>query len=428
MKHWWKILALCLVCSTSAIIFTGCVENEISASDDKIVEEQIVDENNIIDDGDQSVTDHPNDTENNTDDGNNTKQEDPQNNVTLVPNDDESTTGEDSNQTPNDGIGNETPTPHDENNDDNNNQVGDNSNEGEPGEPEDPQEPKAPHQHTPSETWTVTADATCEKDGTKVLYCTECGEIIEIQTIEATGHSYTHYVTEPTCTAGGYTTHACTRCGHSYIDTETKALGHDYEHVVTDPTCTEAGYTTHTCTRCGGTYTDSETLALGHEFDDETHHCTRCGIADPDYVDPDYVDPDALMQNPANTYWYFTYGSKNRIIAFYFTEYNENIKQGKYCAFKGEIENGKFIKYADPQSAKSDYNGTYDIIKSNGEYSIHFHDDYCQNYNENHDGTYVYDFTLTFDKNTYTLIDENEYSDYNLIYKNKTITFGGYAD
>ena len=60
---------------------------------------------------------------------------------------------------------------------------------------------------------------------------------------------------------------------------------HNHTPVITNPTCTEQGYTTWTCT-CGDSYVDTYKDALGHDFGVNEKTCTRCGIANPNYVEP----------------------------------------------------------------------------------------------------------------------------------------------
>ena len=109
--------------------------------------------------------------------------------------------------------------------------------------------------------WTVTEQPTCTEVGERERYCS-CGEK-QTSSLAATGHSYTHVVTDPTCTEQGFTTHTCAGCGDSYVDTYVKVTDHSYTAAVTPPTCTEKGFTTHTC-HCGDSYVDTYVDALGH--------------------------------------------------------------------------------------------------------------------------------------------------------------------
>ena len=176
------------------------------------------------------------------------------------------------------------------------------------------------HEETAGD-WEVTQEPTCTASGTRVRYCTICGELLETETIPALGHDMGPWevVKEPTTTETGLKQRACARCGYTeteiipvhthtpgewttvqepsctepgtreryctgcgvVVDTETiPALGHDYHETVTEPTCTEGGHTTHICSRCGDAYTDSPVAALGHDYVNGI--CTRCGAEDPD--------------------------------------------------------------------------------------------------------------------------------------------------
>lgn len=124
------------------------------------------------------------------------------------------------------------------------------------------------------------------------MKCSTCGEIIDTQVIEATGHDYT-YITlkEATCTTNGKRGYTCQNCGDCYSET-ILATGHiesDWE-VETAATCTTDGLKVIKCEVCGEIL-DSETiLATGHNYVSEvtkeatceedgvlTYTCTDCG-------------------------------------------------------------------------------------------------------------------------------------------------------
>ena len=64
---------------------------------------------------------------------------------------------------------------------------------------------KTVHTHTPSE-WTVKVQPTCTEDGSEVIVCTECKELLDSRTIEKLGHEEGEWLTiEPTCTETGRT-------------------------------------------------------------------------------------------------------------------------------------------------------------------------------------------------------------------------------
>ena len=151
--------------------------------------------------------------------------------------------------------------------------------------------------HDYSEEWIVDKAATCTADGSKSHHCSRCDDKSDITVIDAHGHSYESFITEPTCTEDGYTTHTCTICKDIYTDAVVEAFGHAYGEwvVITEPSCTKTGVEKHTCERCGSV--ESKTVeALGHNYSTEwivdkeatctedgskSHHCSRCeGKAD----------------------------------------------------------------------------------------------------------------------------------------------------
>ena len=78
--------------------------------------------------------------------------------------------------------------------------------------------------------WTVTEDATCEKNGNKERVCDLCGDV-ETQTIPATGHTeVTDAAVEATCTVDGKTEGShCSTCKKVLKEQNViPALGHDY--------------------------------------------------------------------------------------------------------------------------------------------------------------------------------------------------------
>ncbi len=142
--------------------------------------------------------------------------------------------------------------------------------------------------------FTVTVEPTCTTVGKKEATCS-CGDVLE-ENVDATGHSYSHVVTDPTCIAKGYTTHTCADCSDSYIDTYTDEVDHSWNipaptceagqectvcHTTTDKrghnyelsgsteaTCTAAATKTYTCQNsgCGDTYTQDEGAPKEHNI------------------------------------------------------------------------------------------------------------------------------------------------------------------
>ena len=145
-------------------------------------------------------------------------------------------------------------------------------------------------------------DPTCTETGlTEGKHCSRCNEIlVEQETIDALGHSFTDYISNgnATCTEDGTKTAKCDRC--DVTDTVTdkgSALGHDevIDEAV-EPTCTETGLTEGKhCARCDEVLVKQEVVdALGHSFTDyisngnatctedgtKTAKCDRCDVTD----------------------------------------------------------------------------------------------------------------------------------------------------
>ena len=147
----------------------------------------------------------------------------------------------------------------------------------------------------------VTKEADCENAGTKQIVCTDCGEVISTETIDALGHDMGEWKESkaPTCEAKGVETATCTRCGK----TETRdvdALEHKFGEwkETKAPACEVKGEETSTCALCGKTET-RDVDALDHKFGEwketkapacevkgeETSTCALCGKTETRDVD-----------------------------------------------------------------------------------------------------------------------------------------------
>jgi hypothetical protein len=90
--------------------------------------------------------------------------------------------------------------------------------------------------------WTVAIPETCETNGSKVKYCAKCNEIVAVEAILATGHSYNEGVitVDPTCEIEGVMTYTCFNDdSHTYTE-KIDALGHEYDND-DDTTCNACG-------------------------------------------------------------------------------------------------------------------------------------------------------------------------------------------
>lgn len=113
--------------------------------------------------------------------------------------------------------------------------------------------------------WQVTLLPGRTTEGTRVLNCTKCGEVMGTESIEPTGESHssshkkskkhTHSYTvsdekEATCTEAGSKIYTCS-CGASYMET-IAAKGHDFSKTeVEEATCTTEGKVWKECATCG---------------------------------------------------------------------------------------------------------------------------------------------------------------------------------
>lgn len=153
--------------------------------------------------------------------------------------------------------------------------------------------------------WTVIKKATCTTAGSQSHTCTICGKT-ETATIPATGHSYGDWVItkEATCLSTGLRSRTCSACGN--VETETiSATNHSWGvwTTVKESTCTETGTQMRYCVYCGKA--ETRTLPVtNHTYGDwsvttpptckstgtETHVCSGCGREESRTV---AVDPNA---------------------------------------------------------------------------------------------------------------------------------------
>ncbi len=133
----------------------------------------------------------------------------------------------------------------------------------------------------------VTVDATCTQDGSKVYTCTACGDTYS-EVIPANGeHAYETVVVEADCTTEGSKTHTCTVCGDSSTEV-IPAIGHTYTANTTEATCNQDGMIVYICV-CGDTYSEVIAATGKHTYEtvtvdadcttngSKTYTCTACG-------------------------------------------------------------------------------------------------------------------------------------------------------
>ncbi|MBQ8975186.1 MAG: L,D-transpeptidase [Oscillospiraceae bacterium] len=207
-----------------------------------------------------------------------------------------------------------------------------------------PQDPANVHTHTAG-AWKITKEATCVSAGKRVRYCTDCGELVEEETIAKTGKhtaggwvvtkeatesstgkreqrckvcntviktetipklAHTHVpngnweiVSAPTCTASGQRVQRCAADNEIVLTETIPATGHSWGDWTTtiESTCTASGERSRTCSACGET--ESETIpATGHGWGDwittaeptcgadgqRTRTCALCGDSETETI------------------------------------------------------------------------------------------------------------------------------------------------
>ena len=149
--------------------------------------------------------------------------------------------------------------------------------------------------HTGYGTTETTVPATCGADGRIDTVCANCGEVIAIKVIPATGaHTWDNgtVTTEPTETTPGVRTFTCAVCSQTKTEVIPATGAHTFVFTKNvAPSCTEAGYDLYTCRDCGATEQRNSKPALGHKWDSGTvtteptekdpgtmtYTCTVCG-------------------------------------------------------------------------------------------------------------------------------------------------------
>lgn len=109
------------------------------------------------------------------------------------------------------------------------------------------------HVHSVS-AWIEDSAPSCEADGSRHKECTECGEILKTETIDALAHTESNWIvdTQATCNAEGKKHIECIEC-HTVIETDiTSKLAHTPSSWITDTvaTCKTEGKRHKECTAC----------------------------------------------------------------------------------------------------------------------------------------------------------------------------------
>lgn len=142
--------------------------------------------------------------------------------------------------------------------------------------------------------WKTTSPAGCEEGGIASLVCNDCGDVLEIKTIDATGHLFGWaVVTKPTCDKVGSEAYLCLVCGYTKQTRTIEKLAHTpgEELVTVEPTCDKAGEKQVCCTVCDEVLSTSAVEKIEHTYNRMTvitapdttnsgigkYYCKACG-------------------------------------------------------------------------------------------------------------------------------------------------------
>ena len=141
--------------------------------------------------------------------------------------------------------------------------------------------------HDPDDKWTIVKNATCTKEGEKVKYCKECGEIVCTEKIDKLPHTIVIDNEVPqTCTSTGLTQGShCAVCNEIIVKQEIIPMHTESKEwvKVKDPTCTEEGVQAKKCTICGQIMKTKSIEAKGHNIviDEAVNAtCTKSGLTE----------------------------------------------------------------------------------------------------------------------------------------------------
>ncbi len=151
---------------------------------------------------------------------------------------------------------------------------------------ENPDEAYKIHYGAKDHTRKETITKYCDKEGSRVVECTVCGDKFVDEVIDATGHKFESWAitTMPTCTEKGEMSRTCENewCDSDYTDDDTKTPVTETEELaisenahsfgeweeIQAPTCTEKGLEKRVCTLNAEHTETRETDALGHKYSD----------------------------------------------------------------------------------------------------------------------------------------------------------------
>lgn len=113
--------------------------------------------------------------------------------------------------------------------------------------------------------------ATCEADGSAVMYCETCDAELKNETIPALDHVWgNEQITLSTCSEKGKVEFTCTRCSKATktVDIDENPDAHSLTTTTTPATCTKDGSAVTSCTLCGSKLVETALAMTGHNWGD----------------------------------------------------------------------------------------------------------------------------------------------------------------
>ena len=121
-----------------------------------------------------------------------------------------------------------------------------------------------------SSVYTSITEPGCVLDGEEKRICLDCGEVIGITKLPASGHEFGPWkkIEKNGCSSAEYSMRVCTKCFALDYDTDMSGILHPHDFEVTEDaaSCTESGRIQVICKNCGIVGADEIIAPLGHNL------------------------------------------------------------------------------------------------------------------------------------------------------------------